>query len=220
MKLIDKPGVAPIRSLLEDPSVTEIMINGPRQVYVERHGTMQEVPTMFTQPEQLDLLVDNLVVASGRGVNVRSPMVDFRMEDGSRVNICVAPVSLQGPAVTIRKFTHTVRTLADLVRHGTLTTRMAAFLSLVVRSRLNLVFSGGTGSGKTTTLGTGQRDREQRTARRHRGHGGTRSGSEALRAARGATVERGRGWRDHARGPAAQQPAHAAVADHRRRDSR
>jgi pilus assembly protein CpaF len=153
MKLIDKPGVAPLRPLLEDPTVTEIMINGPRQVYVERHGTMQEVPTMFEQPAQLDLLVDNLVVAAGRGVNVRSPMVDFRMEDGSRVNICIAPVSLQGPAVTIRKFTHSVRTLADLVRHGTLTTRMAAFLSYAVRARLNIVFSGGTGSGKTTTLG-------------------------------------------------------------------
>ena len=82
---------------------------------------------MFEQPAQLDLLVDNLVVAAGRGVNARMPMVDFRMEDGSRVNICIAPVSLQGPAVTIRKFTHAVRTLADLVRHGTIATRMAAF---------------------------------------------------------------------------------------------
>ena len=109
MRIIDKPGLAPIRHLLEDPAVTEIMINGPHQVFVERDGRMDEVPTVFTEPAQLDLLVDNLVVAAGRGVNVRTPMVDFRMEDGSRVNICIAPVSLQGPAVTIRKFTHAVR---------------------------------------------------------------------------------------------------------------
>ncbi len=153
MKFLDKPGVAPIRHLLEDPSVTEIMINGPGQVFVERAGAMEELPAVFATPAQLDLLVDNLVVAAGRGVNARSPMVDFRLEDGSRVNICIAPVSLQGPAITIRKFTQAVRSLADLVRHGTLTPRMAAFLTTAVRARLNIVFAGGTGSGKTTTLG-------------------------------------------------------------------
>ena len=153
MRIIDKPGLAPIRHLLEDATVTEIMINGPQQIYVERGGQMVEVPSTFSHPSQLDLLIDNLVVAAGRGVNARSPMVDFRMDDGSRVNICIAPVSLQGPAVTIRKFTHTVRTFNDLVRHGTLTMRMAEFLACAVRARLNIVFSGGTGTGKTTTLG-------------------------------------------------------------------
>ncbi len=153
MRIIDKPGVQPIRSLLEDAAVTEIMINGPHQIFVERRGRMVEVPTVFTAAAQLDLLVDNLVVGAGRGVNARTPMVDFRLDDGSRVNICIAPVSVQGPAVTIRKFTNAVRTLDDLVRHGTLTRRMADFLSCAVRARLNIVFSGGTGSGKTTTLG-------------------------------------------------------------------
>ena len=153
MRLIDKPGLAPIRHLLEDATVTEIMINGPQQVFVERGGRMQEVPGLFATPAQLDLLVDNLVVAAGRGVNARTPMADFRMEDGSRVNVCIPPVSLQGPAVTIRKFTHAVKTLRDLVNQGTLTWRMAEFLSCAVRARLNIVFSGGTGSGKTTTLG-------------------------------------------------------------------
>ncbi len=153
MKIIDKPGLGPIRHLLEDPTVTEIMINGPQQVFVERAGQMVEVPTMFATSSELDLLVDNLVVSAGRGVNVRAPMVDFRMEDGSRVNICIAPVSLQGPAVTIRKFTGAVRSLNDLIRHGTLTSQMAEFLAYAVRARLNIVFSGGTGSGKTTTLG-------------------------------------------------------------------
>lgn len=153
MRLIDKPGLTPIRHLLEDEAVTEIMINGPHQVFVERQGRMQEVPSVFATPAQLDLLVDNLVVAAGRGVNARTPMADFRMEDGSRVNVCIAPVSLQGPAVTIRKFTHAIKTLRDLVNQGTLTWRMAEFLSCAVRARLNIVFSGGTGSGKTTTLG-------------------------------------------------------------------
>lgn len=151
--MIDKPGVQPLRPLLEDAAVTEIMINGPDQIFVERDGRMVEVPSVFTHPSELDLLVDNLVVAAGRGVNTRTPMVDFRMDDGSRVNICIAPVALQGPAVTIRKFTHSVKTLGDLVRRDTLTRRMADFLSCAVRARLNIVFSGGTGSGKTTTLG-------------------------------------------------------------------
>jgi pilus assembly protein CpaF len=153
MRLIDKPGLAPIRHLLEDAAVTEIMINGPQQVFVERAGQMVEVPAIFTHPSQLDLLVDNLVVAAGRGVSARAPMADFRMGDGSRVNVCIAPVSLQGPAVTIRKFTHAVRSFNDLVRAGTLTMRMAEFLACAVRARLNILFSGGTGTGKTTTLG-------------------------------------------------------------------
>ena len=153
MRLIDRPGVALISHLLEDPSITEIMINGHHQVFVERDGRMQEVPSPFGSPSQLDLLVDNLVVSAGRGVNARTPMVDLRMDDGSRVNICIPPVSLHGATVTIRKFTHAVKTLRDLVSHGTLTWRMAEFLSCAVRARLNLVFSGGTGSGKTTTLG-------------------------------------------------------------------
>ena len=111
MRLIDKPGLAPIRPLLDDPSVTEIMINGPHQVFVERDGRMQEVGQVFATPAQLDLLVDNLVVAAGRGLNARTPMADFRLEDGSRVNVAIAPVSLQGPAVTIRKFTAVVKSL-------------------------------------------------------------------------------------------------------------
>lgn len=153
MRSLDKPGLLPIKPLMEDPSVTEIMINGPYQLFVERHGQMVEQPTVFAQPSQLDLLVDNLLVAAGRAVNTRAPMVDLRMEDGSRVNICVPPASLHGPVVTIRKFTHAVRSLDDLVHHGTLTPRMAQFLTIAVRARLNLLLAGGSGSGKTTTLG-------------------------------------------------------------------
>lgn len=153
MSSLDKPGLLPIKALMEDPSVTEIMINGPYQLFVERDGRMIELPTVFAHPSQLDLLVDNLLVGAGRGVNARAPMVDLRMDDGSRVHVCIAPVSLQGPTVTIRKFTRAVRSFDDLLRHGTLTLRMAHFLAYAVRARLNLVLSGGSGSGKTTTLG-------------------------------------------------------------------
>lgn len=153
MAIFDKPGLLPIKPLMEDPSISEIMINGPYQLFVERDGRMVEMPSPFSQPSQLDLLVDNLLVAAGRGVNTRSPMADFRMEDGSRVNVCIAPVSIHGPSVTIRKFTRTVRSLDDLVRQGTVTVRMAHFLAYAVRGRLNLLISGGSGSGKTTTLG-------------------------------------------------------------------
>lgn len=153
MPILDKPGLLPIKALMEDPSVTEIMINGPYQLFVERGGRMIELQPVFSHPQQLGLLVDNLMTVAGRAVNARVPMVDLRLEDGSRVNVCIAPVALHGPTVTIRKFTHAVRTLEDLVRHGTLTTPMAHFLVYAVRARLNIVFTGGTGTGKTTTLG-------------------------------------------------------------------
>lgn len=153
MRTIDKPGVHPIRPLLDDPTVTEIMINGYHQVYVERHGKMIEVPKVFSNPKQLEVLVDNLIGATGRAVTAKQPMVDFRLEDGSRVNICIPPVSINGATVTIRKFTKSLKDLGDLVKKGTLTARMAHFLAYAVRGRLNLLFSGGTGSGKTTTLG-------------------------------------------------------------------
>jgi pilus assembly protein CpaF len=153
MRMIDKPGLLPIKRLMEDPSVTEIMINGFDQVFVEREGRMVEVPKVFIHPAQLDFLVDNLVVAVGRGVTARVPMVDFRMDDGSRVNVCIPPVALQGATVTIRKFTRAVKTLEDLVVQRSLTRRMAEFLQCAVRAKLNIVFSGGSGTGKTTTLG-------------------------------------------------------------------
>jgi pilus assembly protein CpaF len=153
MRTLDKPGVLPIRHLLLDPSITEIMINGHQQVFVEKGGQMVPVRGLFNSPAQLEMLVDNLIGPTGRAVTARAPMVDFRLEDGSRVNICIAPISLHGATITIRKFTRSLKTLEDLVARGTLTARMARFLALAVRARLNLVFSGGTGSGKTTLLG-------------------------------------------------------------------
>jgi pilus assembly protein CpaF len=153
MHMLDQPGLLPIKPLMEDPSITEIMINGPYQLFVERGGRMIELPPVFADPQQLGLLVDNLMTAAGRAVSTRTPMADIRLQDGSRVNVCIAPVALHGPTVTIRKYTRAVRTLDDLVHLGTLTTPMAHLLVYAVRARLNIVFAGGTGSGKTTTLG-------------------------------------------------------------------
>ena len=153
MRTIDKPGVHPIRHLLMDPEVTEIMINGHSQIFVERGGKMIPVPNVFQTPGQLEVLVDNLLAITGRGVTSRAPMVDFRLEDGSRVNVVIPPVALGGAVVTIRKFTRSLRKLEDLVTYGTLTEPMAAFLAYAVRARLNIIFAGGTGTGKTTTLG-------------------------------------------------------------------
>ncbi len=149
----DKPGVRPIRHLLVDPEVTEIMINGPGQVFVERGGKMLLVPNVFQNPAQLEVLVDNLLAVTGRGVTARSPMVDFRLEDGSRVNIVIPPIALGGAVITIRKFTRSIRSIEDLVKHDTMTQAMATFLAYAVRARLNVIFAGGTGTGKTTTLG-------------------------------------------------------------------
>ncbi len=153
MRTVDKPGVRPIRHLLVDPEVTEIMINGPTQIFVEKRGKMIEVPTPFQSAAQMDVLLDNLLALTGRAITAKAPMVDFRLEDGSRVNVVIPPIALGGAIITIRKFTRSLRALEDLVAHGTLTETMATFLAYAVRARLNIVFSGGTGSGKTTTLG-------------------------------------------------------------------
>ncbi len=142
-----------IAHLLDDPEITEIMINGPRQIFVERAGTMQEVPTVFGSTQQLEAMVDALIVPTGRSVNTMSPFADFRLADGSRVNVVIHPIALSGPIVTIRKFTRTLTTMADLVRIGTLSERMAYFFYGAIRAKLNMIFSGGTGTGKTTTLG-------------------------------------------------------------------
>lgn len=150
--MLDLPAIAPIRPLLEDPDVTEIMINGPKQVYVERKGTMELSPLHFRDENALRFLVETIVGPTGRSVNESTPYVDFRLEDGSRVNVILPPVALGGATVTIRKFTATLKGIADLVGVGTLTARMADFLVGAIKARLNILFAGATGTGKTTTL--------------------------------------------------------------------
>ncbi|MBE3589498.1 MAG: CpaF family protein [Firmicutes bacterium] len=145
-------GFGPIQPLLDDPDVSEIMINGPRHVYVERHGRLQRAPVRFEDDEAVLRLIERIVAPLGRRIDEASPMVDARLPDGSRVNAIIPPLAIDGPAVTIRKFARDPFGIDDLIRFGTLTPEMAEVLRACVQARLNILVSGSTGSGKTTTL--------------------------------------------------------------------
>ncbi|MGE5553698.1 MAG: CpaF family protein [Betaproteobacteria bacterium] len=145
-------GFGPINGLLNDSSVSEVMVNGPRQVYVERHGKLELTDVVFRDNAHVMHVIEKIVAPIGRRIDESSPMVDARLPDGSRVNAIIPPLSLVGPCITIRKFSRDPFTIKDLIRFGTLTEQMAWFLEACVKSRLNIIVSGGTGSGKTTTL--------------------------------------------------------------------
>ncbi len=146
-------GYGPITPLLQDPSVNEIMVNGPKQVYVERQGKLESVDIMFRDDAHVLHIIEKIVAPLGRRIDESQPMVDARLPDGSRVNAIIPPLALNGPTLTIRKFAAEPFQVEDLVRFNTLTSAMARFLEACVIGRLNIVVSGGTGSGKTTTLG-------------------------------------------------------------------
>ena len=145
-------GLGPIEVLRKDNSITEIMINGPKQIYVERLGKLQLSDVQFHDNAHLMNIVERILTPLGRRIDESSPMVDARLEDGSRVNIIIPPLSLVGPSLTIRKFSKTPLTVENLISFGSLDERMAEFLRACVKSRLNILVSGGTGSGKTTML--------------------------------------------------------------------
>lgn len=143
----------PITPLLRDPTVSEIMVNGPYQVYVERNGILEKTDIQFKDDAHVLRIIERIVSPLGRRIDESSPMVDARLPDGSRVNAIIPPLALNGPTLTIRKFSREPFQVADLIRFGTLTPEMAKFLEACVKARLNIIVSGGTGSGKTTTLG-------------------------------------------------------------------
>ena len=145
-------GLGAIDDLLADDSIAEIMINGPADVFIERHGRLCRVAQQFSSSEALTGVIERLLQSTGRRVDEASPMVDARMSDGSRVNVVVPPLTLCGPAVTIRRFGRRRLMLADLVEQRALSEAMADFLRLAIRARRNIVVSGGTGTGKTTLL--------------------------------------------------------------------
>lgn len=145
-------GYGPIQPLLEDPEISEIMVNSARQVYVERHGKLELTDVQFGDDRQVMHLIEKIVAPLGRRIDEASPMVDARLPDGSRVNAIIPPLAIKGPSITIRKFSKDPLEIEDLIRFGTLSKNMAIFLEACVRARLNIVVSGGTGSGKTTTL--------------------------------------------------------------------
>jgi pilus assembly protein CpaF len=145
-------GYGPIQPLLDDPDISEIMVNGPLRVYVEKKGQLTRVPIRFDDNEHVMRIIDRIISPLGRRVDADSPTVDARLPDGSRVNAIILPVSIDGPSLTIRKFRKEKLTVDQLISLGSMTVTMAEFLRACVISRLNIVISGGTGSGKTTLL--------------------------------------------------------------------
>ena len=145
-------GFGPIQSLLDDPTITEIMINGKDQVYIERDGRIELSQIKFATDLDVMHIIDKIVTPLGRRIDESSPMVDARLPDGSRVNALIPPLSLRGPVLTVRKFAQDPLQIEDLIRYNTVSRPMASFLAACVRARLNILVSGGTGSGKTTTL--------------------------------------------------------------------
>jgi len=145
-------GYGPLEPLLKDDSVTEVMVNAADQIYVERHGKIEPADVSFVDNAHLIRIIDKIVSQVGRRIDESSPMVDARLPDGSRVNAIIPPLALSGPTLTIRKFSRDPYTMEDLITFGTLTSKSAQFLSACVKGKLNVLISGGTGTGKTTTL--------------------------------------------------------------------
>lgn len=145
-------GLGPLEKLLADESISEIMVNGAKQVFIERKGKLLLSDVTFYDNDQLLNVIDRIVSPLGRHIDEANPMVDARLPDGSRVNAVIPPLSLKGPLLTIRKFSKNPLTVENLISYGSLTFKMASFLEACVKGRLNVVVSGGTGSGKTTLL--------------------------------------------------------------------
>jgi pilus assembly protein CpaF len=145
-------GYGPLQPLLDDADITEIMVNGPKKVYIERKGRLERTKIVFEDNEHVLKIIDRIVSPLGRHIDTDSPMVDARLPDGSRVNAIVPPCAIDGPSLTIRKFRKEKLSIAQLVESNSLTQGMAEFLRACVLGRLNIIISGGTGSGKTTFL--------------------------------------------------------------------
>jgi pilus assembly protein CpaF len=145
-------GYGPLEPFLRDDTVTEIMVNGPEKVYVERTGKIETTDASFVDDGHLLRIIDKIVSQIGRRVDESSPMVDARLPDGSRVNAIIPPLALRGPTLTIRKFSRDPYTMDDLIEFGSITSRAAHFLAACVKGKLNVLISGGTGTGKTTLL--------------------------------------------------------------------
>jgi pilus assembly protein CpaF len=148
----DALGYGPIHGFLEDPGITEVMVNGPKVVYIERRGKIERTDVEFVDEDHLRRTIDKIVSEVGRRIDEASPMVDARLPDGSRVNAVIHPIAIGGPYLTIRRFSKEPYTAEDLINFGTLTPQVAHFLDACVRGQLNTIISGGTGTGKTTLL--------------------------------------------------------------------
>ena len=145
-------GFGPLEPLLHDPTITEVMVNGPDHIYIERSGKISRVDSFFLNEEHVLRIIDRIITPLGRRIDETSPRVDARLPDGSRVNAIIAPLSLIGPVITVRKFSKSPYTVENLINFGTSTPEMFEFLRACIEARLNVFVSGGTGSGKTTFL--------------------------------------------------------------------
>jgi pilus assembly protein CpaF len=145
-------GLGPLQPLLEDDTITEVMVNGAKNIYIERKGKVHRVPVTFENNDHVMRIIDRIVAPLGRRIDESSPYVDARLPDGSRVNAVIPPISLVGPVLTIRKFSRNPITVEQLIQFGSVSQEAIQFLKACVESRLNIVISGGTGSGKTTLL--------------------------------------------------------------------
>ncbi|WP_427833718.1 CpaF family protein [Actinobacillus pleuropneumoniae] len=145
-------GYGPIRELMEDEGVNDILVNGPDNIWVERAGILEKTDKKFINNEQLTDIAKRLVARVGRRIDEGMPLVDSRLPDGSRLNVVIQPIALDGTSISIRKFSKSKKSLQDLVNYGSMTLDMANFLIIAARSRVNIIVSGGTGSGKTTLL--------------------------------------------------------------------
>ena len=145
-------GFGLLDTIMNDDSITEVMINGPEEIFIEKAGRLYQLPETFESERRLEDVVQRIVGLAGREVNQANPIVDTRLPDGSRVNVVLPPISLKGAIVTIRKFSKTPMTIAQLIRFGSITQDIANVLELLVRAKYNIFISGGTGSGKTTFL--------------------------------------------------------------------
>ena len=145
-------GLGPIEVLLKDPTITEVMVNGPKKIFVERMGRLQLTDIQFHDDSHVMNIIERILSPIGRHIDESVPLVDARLEDGSRVNIIIPPLSLVGPCITIRKFATKALSVDNLITFGTLDRKMADFIKACIQARINILVSGGTGSGKTTTL--------------------------------------------------------------------
>ncbi len=145
-------GYGPLRELMEDDSINDILVNGPDEVWIERAGKLEKTSRSFINNEQLTDIARRLVSMVGRRIDDGSPLVDSRLPDGSRLNVVIPPIALDGTSISIRKFSKSKKSLQELVSLGSMTRQMANFLIIAARSRVNIIVSGGTGSGKTTLL--------------------------------------------------------------------
>src|SRR5579864_90175 len=143
-------GLGPLEPLLADPTISDILVNTYKHVYIERHGILEATSVQFRDDAHLMSIIDRIVAAIGRRVDESSPMVDARLADGSRVNAIIPPLAVDGPCLSIRRFGHDRLTAEDLIQNRSLTTPMLELLQGCVKARLNILISGGTGAGKTT----------------------------------------------------------------------